>query len=234
MKLKIGQKAPDFTLPSHLDKDITLSQFHGKNVVIAFFPQAWTPVWSEQIPSYEAQKAKFGGLNAQVLGISIDHVPCLKAWADSLGGITYPLLSDFWPHGKIAKKYGVLRKEGYTERAIFILDKEGIIRYIDIHDIDDQPNNEILEEPPQPEPVALPKGGIVMYCTKWCQDCRKARAWFKEQNLDYTEVDIYGVPGALKQAREWGGGKLITPTIDIDGTIILDFDEKRLREVLHR
>jgi len=75
-------------------------------------------------------------LNAQVLGISIDHVPCIQAWADSLGGIHYPLLSDFWPHGAVAKKYGVLRVEGYAERAIFIIDKIGIIRYIDIHDID--------------------------------------------------------------------------------------------------
>ena len=247
MKLKVGQKAPDFTLPSHLDKDITLSQFRGKNVVLAFFPLAWTPIWSEQIPSYEAQKAEFAGLNAQVLGISVDHVPCLKAWADSLGGINYPLMSDFWPHGKVAKKFGVLREEGHSERAIFIIDKEGIIRYIDIHDIDDQPNNEILfeelrridpvaasKEPPKPEPVELPQGGIVMYCTKWCQDCRKARAWLKEQKLDYIEVDIYSTPGALDQVRKWNQGKSVTPTIDIDGTIILDFDEQRLREVLKR
>jgi glutaredoxin len=174
-------------------------------------------------------------------------VPCLKAWADSLGGINYPLLSDFWPHGKVAKKYGVLREEGHSERAIFIIDKEGIIRYIDIHDIDDQPNNEILfeelrridpmaasKEAPKLEPVELPQGGIVMYCTKWCQDCRKARVWLKEQKLDYIEVDLYGTPGALEQARKWGDGKLITPTFDIDGTIILDFDEHRLREVLKR
>jgi peroxiredoxin/glutaredoxin len=247
MKLKIGKKAPDFTLPSHLDKDISLSQLGGKNVVIAFFPLAWTPIWSEQIPSYEAQKAEFAGLNTQVLGISVDHVPCLKAWAESLGGIAYPLLSDFWPHGKVAERYGVLRSDGRSERAIFIIDREGIIRYIDIHDIDDQPDNRILfeelrkidpeaasKEPPKPEPVALPKGGIVMYCTKWCQDCRKARVWLKEQNLDYIEVDIYGVPGALEQARKWGNGKIVTPVFDIDGTIILDFDEPRLRDVLKR
>lgn len=186
-------------------------------------------------------------MNAQVLGISVDHVPCLKAWAESLGGILYPLLSDFWPHGKVAEKYGVLREDGRSERALFIIDKEGIIRYIDIHDIDDQPDNRILfeelrkidpeaasKEPPKPEPVALPKGGIVMYCTKWCQDCRKARVWLKEQNLDYVEVDIYGVPGALERARNWGDGKIVTPVFDIDGTIILDFDEQRLREVLKR
>jgi len=88
--------------------------------------------------------AKFAGLNAQVLGISVDHVPCLKAWAESLGGISFPLLSDFAPQGAVAKKYGVKRKEGFSERAIFLLDKFGIIRYIDIHDIADRPKNTVL------------------------------------------------------------------------------------------
>lgn len=172
-------------------------------------------------------------------------MPCLKAWAESLGGINYPLLSDFWPHGTVANKYGVLRKEGFTERALFILDKEGIIRYIDIHDIDDQPDNEVLfnelerinpqaVSKTQPAPLAtpLPHGGIVMYCTKWCPDCRRARLWLKELNLKYTEVDIYATPGALDQVRKWGEGRLVTPTFDLDGTIILDFDEGKLRQVL--
>ncbi len=88
--------------------------------------------------------AKFEKLNAQVLGISVDHVPCLKAWAESLGGISFPLLSDFNPQASVAKKYGVKRKEGFSERAIFVLDKYGIIRYIDIHDIKDRPKNRIL------------------------------------------------------------------------------------------
>ncbi len=88
--------------------------------------------------------AKFGKLNAQVLGISVDHVPCLKAWAESLGGISFPLLSDFGPLGAVARKYGVKRKEGFSERAIFVLDKYGIIRYIDIHNIKDRPKNKIL------------------------------------------------------------------------------------------
>jgi len=88
--------------------------------------------------------AKFGKLNAQVLGISVDHVPCLKAWAESLGGISFPLLSDFSPQASVAKKYGVRRKEGFSERAIFVLDKFGIIRYIDIHNIKDRPKNKIL------------------------------------------------------------------------------------------
>lgn len=184
-------------------------------------------------------------MNAQVLGISIDHVPCLKAWAESLGGINYPLLSDFWPHGLVAKQYGVLRAEGYTERALFIVDKEGFIRYVDIHDIDDRPDNDVLiaelrridpeaasKAPPGPRAVELPHGGIVMYCTKWCPDCRRARAWLRERRLDYVEVDIYATPGALDQARKWGQGHLSTPTFDINGTILLDFDEETLNKAL--
>ena len=83
-------------------------------------------------------------MNTQVLGISVDSVDCLKAWAESLGGITYPLLSDFFPHGQVAQTFGVLRAEGYSERAIFVLDKQGIVRYVDVHDIDQQPDNEEL------------------------------------------------------------------------------------------
>jgi alkyl hydroperoxide reductase subunit AhpC len=74
----------------------------------------------------------------------VDHVPCLQAWQESLGGITYPLCSDFWPHGAVAEKFGVFREDGTSERALFIVDEEGIIQYIDVHDIDDQPDNEIL------------------------------------------------------------------------------------------
>jgi peroxiredoxin len=83
-------------------------------------------------------------LNAQVLGISVDHIPCLKAWAESLGGISFPLLSDFNPLGAVARKYGVKRKEGHSERAIFVIDEKGFFRYIDVHDIDDRPSNRVL------------------------------------------------------------------------------------------
>lgn len=191
----------------------------------------------------------FAGLDTQVLGISVDSQPCLTAWAESLGGITYPLLSDFWPHGAVVEKYGVLREEGYSERALFILDRRGIIRYIDIHDIDDQPDNQVVikfiqrMDPiaaakfaaviAQPtEPVELPHGGIVMYCTSWCPSCRRARAWFAERNIQYTEVDIGMVPGAAAQVMKWADGNRTTPTFDIDGTIIVNFDEAKIREAL--
>lgn len=199
------------------------------------------------MPSYEEEEVEFAALNAQVLGISIDHVPCLQAWAESLGGINYPLLSDFWPHGEIAKRYGVLRPDGVTERALFVLDKMGIIRYIDIHDFDSQPDNEVLKKvlgdvdpeaaakavtQPDPEEVELPRGGIVLYCTSWCPACRRARAWLMENNLEYTEVNTSGNPKAARQLEEWTGGNRTTPTFDIDGTIIIGFDKSKVREVL--
>src|SRR5437763_5233441 len=94
------------------------------------------------MPSYEADLSRFEGYNTHVLGISIDSVPCNTAWAKSLGGISYDLLSDFEPKGEVARKYGVFRREGYTERALFVVDKQGKLVYKDVHDIQQQPDNE--------------------------------------------------------------------------------------------
>lgn len=188
--------------------------------------------------------SRFAGLNTQVLGISVDSEPCLKAWADSLGGITYPLLSDFWPHGEVARQYGVLMDDaGITERAIYVIDGEGVIRYVDVHDIADQPSNDVLVEEirrispnlPAEEPVEepdLPHGGIVMYCTPWCSDCRNAKAWLQDQGLSYTEVDISRSAKARAQVREWAQGNETTPTFDIDGQIVVDFDLPALKKAL--
>ena len=99
------------------------------------------------MPAYEADLERFKGYDAQVLGISVDSVPCNTAWARSLGGISYDLLSDFHPKGAVAKAYGAYREtDGISERAIFIIDKEGKVAYKDIHDISDQPDNEDLFE----------------------------------------------------------------------------------------
>src|SRR4051795_10926874 len=97
------------------------------------------------MPAYEADKERFAGYDAQVLGISVDSVPSHVAWAKSLGGITYDLLADFHPKGEVAKKYGVYREDaGFSNRAIFIVDKEGKIAYIDHHELLDVPNNQEL------------------------------------------------------------------------------------------
>lgn len=94
------------------------------------------------MPSYEDDLSRFEEHNTQVLGISVDSVPSHDAWQKSIGGVTYPLCSDFYPHGAVAESFGVLRPEGIAERALFVLDKEGIIRFIDVHPIDKQPDNE--------------------------------------------------------------------------------------------
>ncbi|GAC1502391.1 MAG: hypothetical protein NVS1B14_07140 [Vulcanimicrobiaceae bacterium] len=99
------------------------------------------------MPAFEKNLERFEGYNAQVVGISVDHRHANLAWSKSMGGITYPLLSDFWPHGDVSNKYGVFKEDqGMSERAIFIVDKQGIIRYIDVHDIAEQPDEQQIFE----------------------------------------------------------------------------------------
>jgi alkyl hydroperoxide reductase subunit AhpC len=93
------------------------------------------------MPAYEEDLPEFARYDAQVVGIDVDNHPTNGAWGKSMGGISHPLLSDFWPQGMVATKYQVLRPEGITERALFIVDKQGKVAYIDIHDINKQPDN---------------------------------------------------------------------------------------------
>jgi glutaredoxin len=185
-------------------------------------------------------------MNTQVLGISVDSVPCLTAWAENLGNITYPLLSDFYPHGGVAEQFGVLRRDGRSERAIFVIDKSGMIRYVDVHDIELQPDNEVLfaelarlepyaaatwkpaELPDSPEPQAE----VVMYCTPWCPACRRARAYMQEKGIAYVEVDITKDRTAAARVREWANGFETTPTFNINGQILVNFDQFRLEKLL--
>jgi peroxiredoxin len=145
--LKVGDPAPDFTLPDQNGSKVTLSSFRGKkNVVLVFHPLAFTSVCTVQMPGYSKERQSFEGLDAQVLGLSVDSAPAHKAWAEHLGGIEYPLLADFWPHGEVAKKYGILRDEGYSERATFVIDKNGILRHIEVHEIGKVPDRAKLIE----------------------------------------------------------------------------------------
>ena len=145
LKVKIGQPAPDFTLPSVSGENVSLSQYRGKkNVVLSFVPAAWTPVCSDQWPGYNIAKDIFTQNDAILLGITVDNIPTLFAWTNQMGQLWFPVLSDFWPHGGVAKKYGVLRSNGVSERALFVIDKNGIIRYIDVHDINKRPPLENL------------------------------------------------------------------------------------------
>ena len=144
-RLKVGDRAPDFTLSSIKGEKVSLGGYIGKkNVVLSFVPAAWTPVCSEQWPGYNILKDEFDNQNAVLIGITTDNVPTLFAWTEQMGGVWFPVLSDFWPHGEVSQKYGVLRSSGVSERALFIIDKKGIVRYIDVHDINERPNTELL------------------------------------------------------------------------------------------
>jgi peroxiredoxin (alkyl hydroperoxide reductase subunit C) len=145
LRVRVGQTAPDFTLPAVGGGKVTLSRFRGKkNVVLSFVPAAWTPVCSDQWPGYNIVKDLFDAHDAVLLGITVDNIPTLFAWTHQMGPLWFPVLSDFYPHGMAAKKYGVLRSDGTTERALFVIDKKGVIRYIDVHDINKRPPLEKL------------------------------------------------------------------------------------------
>ena len=147
LKVKIGAPAPPFSLPSLTGETISLSHYRGtRNVVISFVPAAWTPVCSDQWPGYNITKDIFEQYDAILLGISVDNLPTLFAWTNQMGGLWFPVLSDFWPHGEAAQRFGVLRSDGTAERALFIIDKTGIIRFISVSDINRRPNlNEVVD-----------------------------------------------------------------------------------------
>lgn len=145
LKVKVGDPAPDFALPAISGEKISLVQYRGKkNVVLSFVPAAWTPVCSDQWPGYNIVKDIFNQYDAILLGITVDNIPTLFAWTKQMGQLWFPILSDFWPHGAAAKRFGVLRSDGVSERALFVIDKKGIIRYIDVHDINKRPSLEDL------------------------------------------------------------------------------------------
>lgn len=145
LNLKVGEAAPEFVLPAISGGKVSLSRFREKkNVVLSFVPAAWTPVCSDQWPGYNIVKDLFDQHDAVLLGITVDNIPTLFSWTRQMGNLWFPVLSDFWPHGAVSKSYGVLRSDGVSERALFVIDKKGILRYIDVHDINERPRLEAL------------------------------------------------------------------------------------------
>jgi len=122
--IAVGSKAPDFILKDQDGKQVRLSELKGKKVLLSFHPLAWTRVCAEQMKSLEANYERFEKLNTIALGLSVDAVPSKKAWAKELAIERTRLLSDFWPHGEVAKLYGIFReKDGFSERANIIVDE---------------------------------------------------------------------------------------------------------------
>ncbi|HNY65924.1 MAG TPA: redoxin domain-containing protein [Deltaproteobacteria bacterium] len=148
LMVRVGEQAPDFSLKAVSGKMVTLSEYRDKsNVVIFFIPESWTSLSSEQLFQYNAAQETFRMGNTVILAISVESLPALFSWTSQMGALWFPVLSDFWPHGAVAKKYGVLRSDGIAERAAFIVDKKGRIRYIGLQNINSKPSfDEIVKE----------------------------------------------------------------------------------------
>jgi peroxiredoxin len=127
--LQPGVQAPDFSLATTPDQKVSLSEFRGQPVVLVFFPADWSPVCSDQLALYNELMPEFSEFNAEIIGISVDGVWCHLAFSKDRK-LHFPLLADFEPKGAVARQYGVYRdNDGESERALFVIDAEGVIRW---------------------------------------------------------------------------------------------------------
>ena len=149
MALKVGDLAPDFKVPATTgddQADFHLASYRGKkNVVIVFFPAAFTSVCSSELTGFQAGLSNFAGYSAEVVGISTDSVPAQTAFQEKLGGLSFPLASDRWPYAKTGETYGVFpatkhKFSPFNDRAIFIVDREGKIAWFKIYPASERPD----------------------------------------------------------------------------------------------
>ncbi len=143
----LNNKAYNFVLRDHNNEKFDLSDYKEKKILLSFHPLAWTGVCSEQMKSLEKNFEVFKKLNTIAVGINVDSIPSKKAWAKSLNIKNIRLLSDFWPHGKIAKLYNIFReKDGFSERANIVIDENQTIRFLKIYETSQLPDiNEIVD-----------------------------------------------------------------------------------------
>jgi peroxiredoxin len=134
MAPEAGTEAPDFTLKDQNNQDVTLSSFRGeRNVLLVFYPFAFSGICTGELCAVRDDIGSFQNDDVQVLAVSVDHVFALKAWANA-EGYTFPLLSDFWPHGAVAKSYGVFQEDrGMAVRGTFLIDKSGVVRFAEVN-----------------------------------------------------------------------------------------------------
>jgi mycoredoxin-dependent peroxiredoxin len=134
MALEVGTKAPEFTVKDQNNQEVKLSSFRGaRNVLVVFYPFAYSSICTGELCSIQEDLDDFQNDDVQILAISADHPFALKAWAESQG-FEFPLLSDFWPHGKISKAYGVFNEDhGMAVRGTFLVDKTGVVRFAEIN-----------------------------------------------------------------------------------------------------
>jgi peroxiredoxin len=142
-----GEAAPDFTLKDQNGKDFILSKQKGKFVLLSFQPLAWTALCQNQMIMLEANYEKLASLNTVTVGLSVDSQPSKKAWAASMGLKKLKVLADFWPHGGVAKAYGLFREEdGHSERANVIVDENGKVAWVKVYEIGTLPDiNEVID-----------------------------------------------------------------------------------------
>ena len=126
--LTAGTVAPDFTLQVTPDQKLSLSELRGRPVILTFYPADWSPVCGDQMALYNEVLPEFRKHHAELIGISVDGVWCHAAFSKD-HNLHFPLLADFEPKGAVAKLYGVYRPEGVSERALFVIDKDGVIRW---------------------------------------------------------------------------------------------------------
>ncbi len=145
--MNIGDLAPGFALLDHNKKEWKLFGQKFNKILLSFHPLAWTKVCSEQMISLEKNKMGFDNANTMAFGLSVDSVPCKNAWAKDLGILNTPLLSDFWPHGKCARGFGIFREaDGFSERANIILDRDFKVIFFKVYPISELPDiNELME-----------------------------------------------------------------------------------------
>lgn len=145
--LSVGAKVRNFSLKDQNQLIFQLAGCKGKKVLLSFHPLAWTSVCAKQMLSLEKSCKVFRKLNTIAVGISVDSVPCKKAWAKSLKITKTSLLADFWPHGGVAKALGIFREDGISERANIIVDDKGRVAFIKIYPIAQLPDiDEIIEQ----------------------------------------------------------------------------------------
>ena len=143
--ITLGSKAPDFVLKDQYKKDVKLSKFVGKKIILSFRPLAWIAVCHDQMMSLEENYNHFEQHNTIAFGLGVDSVPSNKAWADSMGIKKMRLLSDFWPHGEVAKIFGVFREaDGFSERANIIIDESQKVVFAKVYPTAELPDVLVL------------------------------------------------------------------------------------------
>jgi peroxiredoxin (alkyl hydroperoxide reductase subunit C) len=134
MAPELGTEAPDFTLKDQNNQEVSLSSFRGdRNVLVVFYPFAFSGICTGELSAVRDDLSSFQNADVQILALSVDHPFALKAWADA-EGYEFPLLADFWPHGEVAKAYGVFNDgAGFALRGTFLVDKTGTVQFAEVN-----------------------------------------------------------------------------------------------------